>query len=259
MVNALVPPKGALVVLVRVFVDETNTHAQAPTMAVAGYIFTRTGAKIFTRKFSKKLHKYGLPYFHMKECAVNTGVFGHMTDKQCDEVARKLIECTRNYSEYGFAVSLHKDTYKKVVPATLENRLGSEYSFCLRGALILVRRWIERNRFTGDVAYFFESGAKHEGEANLILTDMFENEVVKKVYHHASHAFVEKRKFPLLAPADMFAWLYQNALKKEAAGKPMRKDFAALLRPQDMKMDFNETNLTEMFDRLRAGRPWYFD
>ncbi len=244
--------------LAELYVDETNTHEGPEFICVAGYLFLRNKAKTFSRKFRKKLDKHALPYFHMKECAHNTGVFGYISKDQCGEVETKLISLTKEYSEIGFIVSLHKETYRAVMPESLVPELGSEYSFCLREIIYTVRRWIERTGFTGDITYFFESGAEHQSEANRILTNMFITEKLRSRYNYAAHSFVDKSKFMPLGSADLLAWLYQNHLKRDKR-LPSRGDFRELLRMQDLKKDLDKEALIVIFNQIRAQWPHLFD
>jgi hypothetical protein len=246
-------------VLAELYVDETNTHEGPEFICVAGYLFLRRKAKCFSWRLKRKLKKHSVPYFHMKECNPCKGIFDHLEMEQCDEIARKVISLTKAYSEIGFAVALHKEAYRSALTSEfLNTELGNEYSFCLREILGMTRRWVERTGFTGDISYFFESGAKHQSEADKILTNMFESERTGKNYNYSAHSFVNKRKFMPLASADMLAWHYQKRLKQDPGNSP-RRDLLELLRPHDQAMHLDKNAVTEMFNRLRSERPHFFE
>ena len=59
--------------------DETNTHKGAERLCVAGYVFHKDKAEQQAIRWASLVDKWRVPYFHMVDCAHNTGVFGHLT------------------------------------------------------------------------------------------------------------------------------------------------------------------------------------
>jgi hypothetical protein len=245
------PTNGLLIVLAEVYIDESGTGGESEQIVLAGYIFLQKRAKKFSKKFGSVLDHYDVPYFHAKECLPCKGVFDHLCMTQCDLIARRLIRYIHAYSEYGFIVHLDRDKYFEMLPEPLKNDLGGEYSFCARQCLTLVKRWANRSDFKGQFSFFFENGHEMEKQANRILRENFaEAEVIRERFQFCSHSFVDKRDFLPLAAADYLAYHFSRDLRR-GPDKPPRKDFEALLRPQDMRMNLSEANLTEMMDYLR--------
>ena len=77
------------------YFDESGTGADALDLCLAGYVFERDRAVAFDLEWRQMLSDFGLPYFHMKECVHNVGVYAHLTPGQCDEAARKAANEAR--------------------------------------------------------------------------------------------------------------------------------------------------------------------
>ena len=235
--------------LALVYVDESGSHDDSEILSLAGYVFLKPGAERFTRKLSKVLARWHLPYFHMVDCAHRAPPFDHLTREECIQVEKQVIDLVRGNSEYGFAVGLNKGAYKDRLTHNLAGSLGGEYSFCVRECFVMVRRWIERTNFDGKVAYFCEAGHSHEKEAHAVISDMLSSPDIKARYRYFSHTFGSKADFLPLQGADLLAWQFHSHLKRDRA-LPPRKDFVALLREQDTFMDLGAANVNEMFDHL---------
>jgi len=200
--------------LAAVYVDESGSHDNSPVLSLAGYVFLRKKVIKFNNKLASTLRRYGLPYFHMVDCAHGRPPFDQLTMKQRIAVETRLIHLTKKYSEFGFVVSLDKASYADLIPEELKHDLGGEYSFCVRSCFTHVTRWAERTRFRGSVSYFFEAGHKYQNEANRIVQEMFAGYKVVERFRYASHTFALKRECLPLASADHACMASKYSLKK---------------------------------------------
>ena len=61
--------------MMEAYFDESGTHRDSPLMCVTGYIIDADQCRRFQTEWDEVLSKYGVPYFHMSDCAHGTGVF----------------------------------------------------------------------------------------------------------------------------------------------------------------------------------------
>jgi hypothetical protein len=236
-----------------VYIDESGSHDASPILSVAGYVFKKDRAIQFDNEWRVVLEAEELPYFRMSACAHCTGPFDGWTNDECDVVERKLIRLTRRTSAYGFAVTVNEDEYNSIGPR--HDRLGSAYSFCLRMCLVAVRSWIQEADFTGDIAYFFEAGHSHQAEASRIMDSIFAHPLPRSDYRYLSHTFADKTRARPLQAADLLAWQWHTDAKRKRSGiRVSRKDLQALIRSQDLAMDWTKERLVEVAAEVRAGR-----
>jgi hypothetical protein len=263
MADVLLPNGGYMVILSEpdaliesgeVYVDESGSHEGSPLLCNAGYVFKKQSAIDFDGQWKADLKEADLEYFRMSACAGGGEPFEDKTMPERIAIETKLIELTKRSTAYGFAVTLNEAEYDAIVPKT--DQLGSAYSYCLRMCLVAVRAWAEHAKFNGDIAYFFESGHRHQAEANAIMDMIFRDPGHRARYRYAAHAFADKKKARPLQAADLLAWQWRNdALRKRAQRNVSRKDCVALIRPdKDYVMDFNAERLTELSALIRNGK-----
>lgn len=225
--------------------------ANSEYIHIAGYLFQKQKAKEFSRVWGNFLRARCLPHFHMADCAHGNDVFARRTD--CDEIARKLIQLTRQYTQFGFAVSVRQADYAALV-APREGLPQSPYAFALFAAMLRVRAWTERTGFKGEIAYFFEDGHDDKHEADGFMKWMFGSEMVARNSSYAGHTFVEKCT-PGLHPADMLAWHWNAEVvrRNDPKRRGVRRDFQALLREQDFVTEYDLKGLQALATALTAA------
>lgn len=243
-VRAVLPKGGVLVSLVEVYFDESSADQRVPFTTVAGYIFSADQARKFNTEWAAVLAKYGLPYFRMAERETLARKHGLTTEQMDLRIARPLIKKIKHRTIKGIAALVDEATYEEVLAG--RPNIPSAYAFACFGVLIQVRRWMEATGYAGDAAYFFESGDEHQSDAHNFLNRIFSNPRSKSLYHHVGHSFVEKKAVPALQGGDMLAWHTAKAYKNDREGRPQRKDFAALIRPQDARLEYTPNQLRRM-------------
>lgn len=249
LIDAVLPGGGWVVAIHHVYFDESGTHEGSPMMTVAGYIFRDEQARRFTRDWSKDLKRLGLPFAHMTDCATGNGAYSEMSLDDRVKSERLLIEHIKRRTIVGFGVSLDPNYYLKTVQGAFQP--PSPYSFCLLGAVSMVRGWIERTGFDGKIAYFFEAGHRHQTEANRLMNGIPAGGPVRMAkYCYLSHTFIDKTEAPPLQAADMLAWQHCHYHVRRLKGHDrIRADFEALIRPQDMARDYTRASI----DLFRQG------
>lgn len=244
-------------VLSEVYFDESGTHDGSPLMTMAGYLFKKEQAQLFSRDWKRCLKRLGLRAAHMTDCATGNGDYASMSLEQRILSEKLLIENIKRRSVLGFSIALDPQLYEEVM-GPFANAM-SAYSHLLMVAVAAVRLWSANNRFDGRIAYFFESGHRNASEANQYMNMIadYGPEAIDFMYYQA-HAFLDKRNALPLQAADMLAWLHRNHLMKVREGrmKP-RADFLALVRPRDMAGELTQEHLLMARAHMERGGSGY--
>lgn len=241
--------------LAEVYVDESYDSQQnpPPILCVAGYIYFPDKAKEMLCHWATALAAKALPYFHMSSCAQGKKIFSHLEKPECDEVARRVIALTRQYSEYGFAVTIDVPAYLEVFPPELRAQVGTPYSLALRECLTLTRRWAERTNFDGQFAFFIEDGHDDKGEAMRILDEYAKGRAAER-FRLYSKTLIKKEDAAPVQSADILAWQWHTQCKRDPE-KPPRKDLMALIRPDcDSVIELDRDALIRMLHYLLLNR-----
>ncbi|TCB17799.1 DUF3800 domain-containing protein [Rhizobium leguminosarum bv. viciae] len=212
-----------------VYIDESGTHADSPSLAMAAYVFEEAQAPRFSRDWQRDLKQFGLPYAHMTDCATGNGHYASLSMQQRIETEKALIAHIRHRSLVGIAVAVDYSRYRELFG---KGRYDHDaYTFCTALCIRAVHEWGMRSGFSGQFVYVFEAGHAAQGEANLAM-----NNVRSSSYGESynSHMFLDKQDAPPLQAADMLAWQWGHYLRRRAQGHDVRrKDFDALMRPKD--------------------------
>lgn len=237
--DVMLPEGGCAVALAEVYIDESYDDQGPPILCVAGYVYRKRKAIEFSRGWANYLRRKGLPYFHMAEAAhTKSGIFKDRPDL-AREVETELIARTRASTEIGLATTINEDDYAELMQP--REGMRSAYAAALLMLMSQVRRWADRTRFSGKIAYFFEAGHKHQQDANAFMAWLFESERIASKFHYGGHAFLPKAT-PALQPADLLAWQWRLEAKRQldpARSRPVRADLIALVRDQDRHLDWS--------------------
>lgn len=233
MLEILAAGEADLVAFLECYFDESGSHDGSPVLCVAGYLFDKDQCKALDLKWKEVLDRYQLPYFRMSACAHNkhphpVEPFGHLSPQECINVEKEMIQLINQHALLGAAVAVNEQDYNTWFEGN--NPAGSAYSFCCWQVLAGIRSWIMRERFNGEVAYFFEAGHKSQPEANALMHRIFTNQTLRQGYCYAGHAFVDKQKVRPVQSADILAWQQATQVKHWLSNNVrMRADFRALV------------------------------
>src|SRR5437879_1111260 len=98
------------------YFDETNTHKGSERLCVGGYVFHKEAAEQQAIRWAGLLDKWKLPYFHMVDCAHNTGVFDHLSATECDMAAREAIQIIKETASIGIFITVLESEYLEIIP-----------------------------------------------------------------------------------------------------------------------------------------------
>jgi len=227
LLDVLLPKGGAVMAVCEGYFDESGAFAEKPPIfCVSGYFIMAEAARRMADEWVSVLAEYGVPYFHMVDCAhadKSQNIFTPMGKDRRIELVTTLIGLIKKHTLSGFSVIAHGDHFKK---SPQESEEPDVYSNCVDMCVSALRSFVQVVRIDGDIAYFFESGHTSQGQAYNRIAD-------RVAEMSASVTFAGKEKVPLLQAADLLAWQTTKFVKDDMsqARKP-RKDFVSLMEHQ---------------------------
>jgi hypothetical protein len=238
--------------VVHAFFDESGSHAGSPVLCVAGYAFEKRETRLLAKDWNAALKRYGIPFFHMVDCAHGNENFASLSREQRIKLATALIGIVKRRAAHGFAVSVDVDAYRTVMPSWGPTK--SPYAFCARCVIDEMGRWFFKTGFKGKSSYFFEAGHESRSEAEdvvgAVLTNPL-NKVSKIHYGYVAHSFILKQASPAVQAADLLAWHWATDLKHQMSGRPRRKDFESLLQAPFRGAHFDKQRLLYYIEVLK--------
>lgn len=255
--------------ILEAYFDESGSHDGSPVLCVAGYLFEKDRCRLLDLAWKDALDRFGLPYFHMVDCAHGIEPFDKLSKDERVAVETEMIQLIRSHALFGMGVAVVESENNEIFPPSARIALpsdelttplpGSAYSYCCWTALSAIYGWIMGRNFDGEIAYFFEAGHKHDGEADAIMRRIFKAPNLRSEYRYASHSFVQKEKVRPIQTADILAWQHATDVKKILAAKVRRKDYIALIEGQSVEMKFVRREqllyMRSQIDALKRGAP----
>lgn len=171
--------KSAIAVL-KVSVDESGTHGNAPALVVAACVATPNGWKQIRRAWAPRAAKYPNGY--------------HAT-KARDEDNLFLANLLPEHLEASLAVVVPYEVFKFVVPHEHRSRFGAEYATGIRACVHVLAYWCDHHWYDW-TTWVLEAGHKGESSARQFL-----DSILRRPGGHVwSHAWVGKDDLVTHAP-----------------------------------------------------------
>jgi hypothetical protein len=154
----------------------------------------------------------------------------------------------------GFASTVDQTEYQEIIGHS--DGYPSPYAFLARMCLGYVRQSILERSADARVSYMFEAGHRHQSHAEKILSEISRSERLREKYGYAGHSFVAKEQVPIVQSADLLVWHTYQDSKKRALGERPRKDYEALIRPQDRIQRWTKAQLEEIAPLIWSYDHW---
>lgn len=247
------PDECGVMTLFQAYFDESGTHDGSPVMAVAAYVYESQKCAQLDLEWKVALNEFGLPYFHMTDCALGYGEFAFMDKAKRIAAQTAFMEIIKKYASCGVYALAHEETWSTVMSAF--DPFGSAYTWCCFVCLAGINNWINEQEGGGDVAYFFESGHRFQGQASNLMASLFKNQTLRAEFRYSSHSFVDKAEIRPIQSADVLAWQAAKDFKNAKEGsRPRRLDFRSILSVPTQTMYGSPDMLAEFQEFMKSYR-----
>lgn len=250
LLSVALPGKGGFVMdIAEIYLDGSEVP-DVPLLCVAGYIFTKENRIQLDEEWAPVLAFYELPFFRMSACAHGNWPFDKLSPTERIEVQMKCFEILKRYVSCGFAATIELK-HEAMLPYGVGLNGASigqvtPYALCCYFALHGANKWADTNNPDGEIAYFFESGNKHYGQASRIMNEIFTVPFQRKHFRYASHGFIPKEKSAGVQCADILAWQWGKHNKDAYFGKSTpRKDMQSLMELNGMTIHFDKNTIAD--------------
>jgi hypothetical protein len=193
------PKSNFIVSFASVYIDESDSHAGASTLCIAGFLFETDRAELLDAEWRQVLEREGMPYMRMSQFTKGgQKPYEHLSRARRIEIQKELIAIIRRHRSFSFLCGIDERMFDHVLgecfpSAPYYERPISAYAWSLVDCQRLVRMWALDHRFDGKIAYFFEAGHKNQGEANSIWNSVFSTDERRRILHYGSHSFIGKQ------------------------------------------------------------------
>jgi len=245
-------------VLIEAYMDESGTGSDDAVHCLAGYLVKPDQATAMSLEWQDVLDQHDLPFFHMTDCASYEVCepYKSLGREKCIGLATNLIEIIKDYCFYGFAVCFSPKFYAVYEDPTYKTT--DPYGFSVAFVNGVIQSGIEKIKYPGNVAYFFEAGHAHQRFGREVLDRLVGSNDKTNV---SSYSFQKKQDAILLQAADILAWHCNTYIKRKMKGLPIRKDFQSMLQiPHDIwhltnayKDGVRDTRMTALVPDMQAS------
>lgn len=220
LIRHMLPRGEVIVALYEAYIDESGTHEGSPASVVGGYVIRSDNAEKMLKEWQQVLQEYGLPYFHMVDCAHRAPPFDKLAKSECIAIEKKMITLIKRYTFIGFVNFIPP---AKHFPIELTRDI---YVSCIWNAICSIIGEIKAKDWDGQVSIFIEQG--HDREADAISE--IKNFAMREPERIIKYAAVKKTEQPLIQAADLLVWQCHKYVKDKIIGTRLpRKDYINLV------------------------------
>jgi hypothetical protein len=235
------------VVAFTAYFDESGTHKQSETVAVAGYISTPDLWEKLDVEWREALHDFHIDFFHMTDFEARQEQFAGWNDHKHRACLNALIDITNRHVVASIGTTIPVSDYQAAFTKKAHDFVGGAYGVAAMRCFKEVADMFNLIGVHGQVAYVFEKGAKGRNQIEKAFGWLKRDPGSKARYRLLSLDFEEKRKCCPLQAADIVAYeLYKylpTFLKK--SGRPTRYVLKALAETPRGWLHVNRAELEE--------------
>lgn len=275
--NSLSISSEGLIAMLEAYFDESGTHGgKSGAVTVAGFAAPRERWAAFALEWYGFLKQENVSCFHRTHLECFHGEFAR--DKGWDEarrdrVVREAQTIIGKYVTLGFAHSVIKADYDEIVTGEVRTKLGAQYyTFCAQSCMRKIAAWAGMLSHNEAINYFFEAGAKGEGELALMMGKVSKRKEARAAFRLGSLSFAQKCDeviddgedkvlFPgllQLQAADILAYEVYKLMESFVLAnprRPMRESMLHLLQlPFRLEMTHHDKGeLIKLVERVESG------
>jgi hypothetical protein len=256
--------------------DESGSHQDARFVSIAGYVADVTRWELFVRRWVPALRKHGVPrwpppkpgessadpFFHMTDFENRKKQFTGWTIPRRIRLFRRLADLIDQFTLFGFAVSVDRAAYAKVIAPRMPENTGyrDPYMWCMQACMEALYHGKRGTRGIGfgvsihdpaPIACVFEGGHVIQGKVLEYYQHFRDRWGARDVF--GAFGFDTKLNFVPLQAADILAYEARKSIMNRGV-RPVRKSLARLRREGRIAHGFyTEQELVRTALRIEAA------
>jgi hypothetical protein len=222
LLEAAMPAKGWAVMLQAYFDESERADG---IFAVAGLAYNKRQAKKCRREWNQLFQEYG--ECHMTDLALKKKQFKGISDREAHRLIQRATSIINKCSSFSVAISCNIHEMEPLLPKWIHGFEGA-YPVCCHYAMIALGELVGEEE---EIAYFFESGHRHQTQSHSFMSRVLDVPELKRAYRHFSHTFADKKDIQQLQTADILAWEWAKFYDETvvAEKRRMRKSLVSLI------------------------------
>lgn len=246
------PPDQRLVMTFTAYFDESGTHDESKSIAVAGYISTAPLWVEFSAQWQLALNDWGLDHFHMTDFAVKAPPYDKWTESERRERLTRLITVINSNVWGSVGVVLPKKIFEGIFTPRVSRICGGACGVAAIACIMDLGELLRELKIGGSIAYVFEAGTRGIGEFARVFGSVLKDPENKEYFRLLSLRFEGKQDFLPLQAADLLAYELYRELPRKAGWeqKSVRYPLTALAAVPRRWGYYDEGELRKLFEIL---------
>lgn len=222
---------AGLVGVLTAYIDESE-QAKLQVFAIGGYVFDRSGQRLFEWKWKRALKSKGLSRFHMTDFESGWGEFKGWSEKDRHQFFARIVEIIKSTSLIEFSVAIDLDAFSTLSAddrVTLNN--PTAYSLCLETSFAKIAQRVRSLPNPEPVAYIANRVSRGAGKDRITAAwDVYSRLDMKEEYRLGSMSWGDSRLIPHLQAADIWAYEIAKAVTTRIgrSDRPIRESIKML-------------------------------
>jgi len=248
--RAVLGEQDGLVVVLRVYMDESGVHDGSPVVTVAAYVAPPRGWQTWTKNWN--VAKRPIKVFHAVDAQNLRNEFEGWSETDRDELVKRCLPVIVATDFPGIVIGIHMDEYRKAFAGRddLLRFVGTPYAACfqwvVQSLMFLQSRTRNRERF----AFVHENNDyQHEALESFNYVKQYGNPQGTPI----GIMFGAKADYPPLQAADILA--YEGNKRMRDPDRPERRPWK-VLNPDGriLAAQYGRNNMHELVSRLEKIR-----
>jgi hypothetical protein len=232
--------------MIKIYLDESGTHADSDVITVAAYAGRQTAWKKWTNEWRRA--KRPIRVYHAADSANLRGEFTGWSSEKRDELVKKLLPIIADNRIAGAVMGLHLGEFRKAVGDRKEipEALGNPYTSCFHWLVQSLLELLKHNKKTESLKFIHEQN-DYEGEARAAFDFIHENANPNGV--PMKLVFGTKNENMPLQAADILA--YEGNKRFRDPEKSERKAWQALdPKNRIVAVQFGKDNMSKLVESV---------
>lgn len=252
--RAALGDRDGLVVVLKIYLDESGIHEGSPVVTVAAYVGRPRSWQAWTRQWN--VAKRPIKVFHAADAQALKGEFCGWEEDDRDALVKRILPVTVDAGFPGIVIGINLDDFDRAVSTEPELRkwLGTPYTACFHWVLQSLIYLQFRSNSRERVAFVHENNDFH-GEAMESFRYMEKHANPGRV--EMSMMFGSKATYPPLQAADILA--YEGNRRMRDPSRPERRPWKVLNPDKRILAAHygrdNVANLIANLRRIKNGLP----